>query len=256
MKNLSKPKPSIKLAILISGGGTTMEAIITATQAGGVLTGLVEPVIVVSSKDGADGIRKARNLGVAVEVLPRQQFAKGSTGVHEYGQVLLKILQKHQVNVVMLCGFSAQIAPAVIAAYEGRIFNQHPGPVPEFGGVGMYGRRVHAAVLLFHRLSEKKRKSGAPLPVFTQVVAQRVHPEYDMGAVVKSARVPILPDDTVESVQQRAILIEHQVQIGLLQDLAANTLQETTIAALATTPAARKLLQEAKDIAKALYPHG
>ena len=206
-----------RLAMLISGGGTTMEAIGMACQEGGPLRGLVKPVVVVASRDVIEGIAKAEKLGTPVEIVLRKNFPKGKEGVELYGKALLEVLSRYEPDVVTLNGFLAQVSEEVIVAYEGRIFNQHPGPVPEFGGEGMFGRRVHAAVLIFNRLTQRR-------PQYTEVIAQSVHPQYDRGAVLKWALVAINPTDTVDSLQKRALLAEHQVQIDLLKYIALSTI--------------------------------
>lgn len=237
-----------RLAMLISGGGTTMEAIGLACQEGGPLHGLVKPVIVVASRDNIEGIAKAEKLETPLEIVLRRNFPKGKEGVKLYGKALLEVLSRYGPDVVTLNGFLAQVSEEVIVAYEGRIFNQHPGPVPEFGGEGMFGRRVHAAVLIFNRLTQRR-------PQCTQVIAQNVHPQYDQGAVLKWAPVAITPTDTVDDLQKRALPIEHQVQIDLLKDVATGTIETVPHEAFVKS-GEQVILFLAKEAAKALYPQG
>lgn len=238
-----------RLAMLISGGGTTMEAIGMACQEGGPLHGLVEPVVVIASRDGIGGITKAGKLGIAVEIVLRRNFPKGKDGVEQYGKALLEVLSRYKPDLVTLNGFLAQVSEEVIVAYEGKIFNQHPGPVPEFGGEGMFGRRVHAAVLIFNRLTQRQ-------PQCTEVIAQNVHPQYDQGTVLKWAPVVINPTDTVDDLQKRALPIEHQVQIDLLKDVALGTTDKTVLRESFVKPGEQVILFLAKEAAKALYPQG
>lgn len=237
-----------RLAMLISGGGTTMEAIGMACREGGPLHGLVKPVVVVASREGVGGIAKAERLGTPVEIVLRRNFPKGKEGGQLYGKALLEVLSRYEPDVVTLNGFLAQVPEGVIAAYEGRIFNQHPGPVPEFGGEGMFGRRVHAAVLIFNRLTQRQ-------PQCTEVIAQNVHPQYDQGLVLKWASVAITPTDTVDDLQKRALPIEHQVQIDLLKDVALGTI-EAVPREVFVKPGEQVTLFLAKEAAKALYPKG
>lgn len=237
-----------RLAMLISGGGTTMEAIGMACQEGGPLHGLVRPVVVIASREGIEGIAKAEKLGTPVEMVLRKNFPKGKEGVKLYGKALLEVLSRYGPDVITLNGFLAQISEEVIVAYEGRIFNQHPGPVPEFGGDGMYGRRVHAAVLIFNRLTQRQPQS-------TEVIAQSVHPQYDQGLVLKWASVAITPTDTVDDLQKRALPIEHQVQIDLLKAVALGTIEAVPREAF-VKPGEQVVLFFAKEAAKALYPQG
>lgn len=237
-----------RLAMLISGSGTTMEAIGMACQEGELLHGLVKPVVVVVSRDDIEGIAKAEKLGIPVEIVLRRNFPKGKEGVEQYGKALLEVLSRYGPNVVTLNGFLTQVSEEVIVAYGGRIFNQHPGPVPEFGGEGMFGRRVHAAVLIFNRLTLRQ-------PQCTEVIAQNVHPQYDRGAVLKWAPVAITSTDTVDDLQKRALPIERQVQIDLLKDVALGTIG--TVPRKAFVKRGEQVtLFLAKEAAKALYPQG
>ncbi len=224
-----------------------MQAIGEACQ-NGELQGRVSLVAVISSRVGIDGIRKAQNLGIPVEMVLRKDFPKGYNGVDAYGKALKSVLAKYNPDVVTLNGFLAQISEEVIYKYEGNIFNQHPGPVSDFGGEGMYGRRVHAAVIIFSRLIGRQ----AP---YTEMIAQRVSLHYDCGAVVKLARVEILPQDTVASLQERSLPVEHQVQIELLGDVAAGVVKEVNGIPY-VHPMDYVILDEAKKIAKLLYPNG
>lgn len=237
-----------RLAMLISGSGTTMEATGIACQEGGPLHDLVKPVVVIASRDGIGGIAKAEKLGTPVEVILRKNFPKGQEGGQLYGKALLEILSRYEPDIITLNGFLAQVSAEVIAAYEGRIFNQHPGPVPEFGGEGMFGRRVHAAVLIFNRLTQRQPQS-------TEVIAQNVHPQYDRGAVLKWAPVAITATDTVDDLQKKTLLIEHQVQIDLLKDVALGTIKIVPHEAF-VKPEEQVILFLAKEVAKALYPQG
>lgn len=237
-----------RLAMLISGGGTTMEAIGMACLEGGLLHGLVKPVVVIASRDDIGGIVKAEKLGIPVEMVLRKNFPKGKEGAGLYGKALLEILSRYGPDAVTLNGFLAQVSEEVIVAYEGKIFNQHPGPVPEFGGEGMFGRRVHAAVLIFNRLTQRR-------PQCTEVIAQSVHPQYDQGTVLKWAPVAITPIDTVDDLQKRALPIEHQVQVDLLKAVALGAI-EATPREVFVKPGEQVILFLAKEAAKALYPQG
>ena len=128
------------------------------------------------------------------------------------------------------------------------MFNQHPCPVPEFGGRGMYGRRVHATRLLFTRMTKRD--------YWTEAIAQRVHREYDQGAVVHSARVDILPDDTVDDLQQRVLPVEHKTQIALLKNVARGSVKEVSVRETLVKPEEEQVLFLAKRVARLLYPQG
>ncbi|MBI5793818.1 hypothetical protein HZA87_01885, partial [Candidatus Uhrbacteria bacterium] len=110
-----------------------------------------------------------------------------------------------------------------------------------------YGRRVHAAVLRFRQLTNRD--------FWTTVIAQRVHEKFDEGRVVKAKRVPILPSDTVEDLQMRALPEEHSVQIAMLQDVMTGRLRELEPEFL-VRPEERHLLEQAKREAIEWYPKG
>ena len=112
----------------------------------------------------------------------------------------------------------------------------------------MYGRRVHATVLLFRRITEGD--------MWSEVIAQRVHKEYDQGVVVKSKKVSILPTDTVDELQQRALPIEHRVQIEMLKDLATGDIQEVLTREIIVHSGQEEILETAKKVAGLLYPKG
>jgi phosphoribosylglycinamide formyltransferase-1 len=230
--------------MIISGGGSTMEAIIKACQ-DGELQGLIIPALVIATAEDIGGIAKARALGIPVEVVPRsdrERFPKGKDGVTPYGLALLEVLHQYGVNVITLNGCLVKISPEVIDEFEGRLFNQHPGPVPEFGGAGMTGQVVHDAVLEYHRLAQ------TPEP-YTKVITQRVGREWDEGTVVLHADVPIEPDDTAETLQARALPYEHKLQIDLLRTYATEGVTEQPPHLFAQTDEQRAFVEQAKAYA-------
>ncbi len=238
----------VRLAMFISGGGTTMEAIGKACKFG-ELKGLVKPVLVVSSSPNAGGIKKAEELHIPVEIVERSRFPKGSSGQKEFGKEILRILSKYSPDVITQNGWLPLTPENVIYKFRENIFNQHPGPVPDFGGQGMYGRRVHAAVIIFNRLVQRQEP-------YTLMIAQRVHPNFDEGEMVKCEKVTILPEDTVEDLQGRSLPIEHVVQISLLRDIATGVLIKGIEDKQYVRPEEREILFLAKEAGKALYPHG
>lgn len=238
-----------RLASLISGSGTTMQAIIRACRSGEIP---MDIACVISSSPTAGGIEKAKRLGIPdkdiIVVNPNDFRNDKKIDREDFGLKILKELKERGVTVVTQNGWLPLTPETVIDAFEGAIFNQHPGPVPEFGGKGMYGRRVHAARLLFVR--ETKRD------YWTEAIAQRVHTDFDQGVVVKSARVDILPDDTVVDLQQRVLSVEHQVQIELLKDVARGNVKEVSGRERLVKLGEEQILSQAKKAAILLYPKG
>ncbi len=199
----------MRVALLISGSGTTAESIIRATQ-DGRLAG-VEIACVIASSTEAGGIERTKKAGVPekdVLVLSPKSFSSRE----EFGEAIIKECRARGVDFVGQYGWLVKTPENVIEAFEGRIANQHPGPLdpgrPDFGGKGMFGRRVHAARLFFVRAVNRD--------FWTEATAHRVVAEYDKGAVLCAKQVPILPDDTPESLQARVLPVEHEVQIETL----------------------------------------
>lgn len=237
-----------RLAILISGGGTTIAEIIKAVKSGEIPN--MEIACVISSKDDAGGIEKARALGI-----PEADILTINPKQEQFGGKILEELRKRGVTVVTQNGWLPKTPEMVIEEYKGRIFNQHPGPVPEFGGEGMYGRRVHAAVLLYRRWTHSSdwRRTES----WTEIIAQRVDKEFDQGAVIKRMRVVILPGDTVEDLQKRALPAEHRLQIELLKDVAGGKVKELgKRPKIITTPVEELIWELSKRVAIFLYPKG
>ncbi len=243
----------LRLALLISGGGTTARAIIRACK-DGVLTGLAEPVCVIAGKSGIGGIAKALEDGIDrknIAVVERRNYPTPQL----FGEMILAECRKRDVNFVGQYGWLPLTPANVTQEFEGRIVNQHPGPLdpghPDFGGQGMYGSRVHAARLLFSRMTCAKDE-----PQWTEVVAHRVTPEFDRGSVVHAERVPILPKDTVEDLQARALEVEWRVQIEALRMFAQGRIVGQARAERLVPPHQRPALEIAKQMAILLYPNG
>lgn len=228
-----------------------MQEIIRATQSGEVS---MDVGVVIASASDVGGIKKARDLGLEegknIVVVNPDNF-RGDDGKVDrdgFGKELNRVLQQHGVTVVTQNGWLPLTPHNVIERFPETIFNQHPGPVPEFGGKGMYGKRVHAARLLFVR--ETKRD------FWTTAIAQRVDVNFDQGAVVKSAQVPILPEDTVDDLQQRVLPVEHRVQISLLRDVAAGNVRVVSDREMLVRPGEEQILSQVKKTARMLYPEG
>lgn len=238
------------LATFISGGGTTMEQIVKACQSGEIPMNVA---CVISSSADAGGIKKARDLGIPeknIVIINPNNFCNenGKVDQERFGIRIIKELRERRVTVVTQNGWMPLTPEIVINEYPETMFNQHPGPVPEFGGKGMFGKRVHAARLFF------VRETGRDF--WTEAIAQRVDKNFDKGQVVHSARINILPEDTVESLQQRVLCEEHRVQIELLKKVARGDVGEIKRETILVEPGDEKILKQSKKQAKLLYPDG
>jgi len=240
----------MRLAMLISGGGTTMEQIIIACQRG-LLRGLVEPSLVISSRYDAGGITKALLLGLSsadVIVLPRRDFPDQLA----WGEAIFDACRHRGIDIVGQYGWLPFTPANVINAFPDAMINQHPGPLDpgrqDFGGKGMIGRAVHAARLLF------VREVGRDF--WTEATAQRVAKEYDKGAVLAALTVDINKDDDPISLQQRVLPKEHTLQVEVLRQFATGTIHEVVRAEPLVKLGEEEILERAKQAAALLFPHG
>ena len=239
----------MRIALLISGEGTTMEAIIKATKSG-VLKDVI-PALIISSRENAGGIEKAKALGISekdIVIINPKNFSKPEA----FGEVILHECRVRDVDFIGQYGWHAKTPENVCSAYKGMIVNQHPTPLdtgrPDFGGVGMYGLRDHQARLLFIRKTNRD--------FWTEATAHRVTTNFDEGKIVKRKQIPILPDDTAESLQARVLPIEHEVQIETLRDFVSGTVVEFTRSEPLIHPGEEGILEECKQLAIKMYPNG
>ena len=172
-----------KIAVLVSGGGTNLQALIDAEKRG-ELGGKI--TLVLSSKPDVFALERAGRNGIPTLVLPRREYAT----VGEYSLALRDALVAAGVDLVVLAGFLTILDGQVYEAFPNRILNVHPALIPAFSGKGYYGLRVHEAAL------EKGVKvSGATVHIVT--------PECDAGPIVLQKAVEVMDDDTPETLQRR-----------------------------------------------------
>jgi phosphoribosylglycinamide formyltransferase-1 len=181
----------IRIGVLVSGGGTNLQAIIDACKAG-MLRGSAEVAVVISSKAGAFALERAKKSAIPGVFLDRKLF----TDAAAYSAAIAEVLEKHGVRLVCLAGFLLKLEPCLVAAFPGRILNIHPALLPKFGGKGMYGHHVHEAVV-----AAKETESGPTVHV--------VDEEYDHGSTILQRRVPVYPHDTPDDVAKRVLAVEH-----------------------------------------------
>lgn len=187
----------LNLVVLASGGGTNLQAIIDNIETG-KLDAQIRAVISNNSKSGA--LERARNHNIPDIHLSHKQFATPE----EFNQKLLSILKEKETDLVVLAGYMKMISPTVIRAYKNSIINIHPALLPSFGGKGMYGIHVHEAVI----------ESGVKV---TGVTVHTVDEVYDHGPILFQKCVPVLADDTPESLQQRLLPHEHEAYSEVIQ---------------------------------------
>ncbi|HEX4034531.1 MAG TPA: phosphoribosylglycinamide formyltransferase [Solirubrobacteraceae bacterium] len=187
---------AMRLAILASGAGTTAQAVIDAC-ADGRIDGSV--ALVVSNNADAPVLERARSAGVAW----RHISARTEGGEEAVDGALLEAASESRATHVLLAGYMKRVGPAFLAAFDGRIYNTHPALLPVFGGAGMYGDRVHAAVL-----ASGSTRSGATVHLVTE--------DYDGGPIVGSVEVVVLPGDDVASLGERVRAAERELVVDVL----------------------------------------
>jgi len=193
-------QPRTRIAAFVSGAGSNFIAVHDfQTLRGSAAAG--EVVLVVSNTPGCSALTRAVERGIATAVLaaPRD------------GAVLLNVLQAHGIEVLVLAGYLAMVPDAVTRTYRGRIVNVHPSLLPAFGGTGMYGRHVHAAVL-----AAGARISGATVHFVDEV--------YDRGAIIAQWPVPVFEEDSPQSLAARVLRVEHALLPRVVELLCAESL--------------------------------
>lgn len=175
-----------KIVVLVSGGGTNLQALIDAEKRGEIPGGKIACVI--SSKPDAFALERAKYNGIASRVLARKDFED----VHAYSEAMLAALREEKADLVVYAGFMTILDETVCRAYPNKMMNVHPSLIPSFCGKGFYGLRVHEAVL------EKGVKiTGATVHFVTE--------ECDGGPIILQGTVPVLNDDTPLLLQRRVM---------------------------------------------------
>jgi len=199
---------SLDLGFLASHGGSSMRAIVGAIADGSLDA---RARMVVGNNGDAPALQFARAQGIAV----RHISAKTEGSEHAADHAICRAFEDSGVAWVVMSGYLRKLGPATLARYRGRILNIHPALLPKFGGQGMYGRRVHEAVL-----AAGERVSGATIHL--------VDEEYDHGRIIAQHEVPVLPGDTVEDLQQRVMAAEPAFFVDVLKSLASGELPDLT----------------------------
>ncbi len=176
-----------KIAVLVSGGGTNLQALIDAQMAGKLPSG--EIVLVISSQHGAYAIERAAKAGIDAVVCNKKELG----GTQEaFEAAICAALEEYGVEMIILAGFMSILSEAFTTRYRDRIINVHPSLIPSFCGKGMYGLKVHEAAL-----SYGVKVTGATVHLVNEIP--------DGGRILLQKAVDILPDDTAETLQKRVM---------------------------------------------------
>ena len=176
----------LRVGVLVSGGGTNLQAILDAIDEGRVTNAQVE--VVISNTSGAFALERAKMHGIqALCVSPRDYETR-----EKFNQALLETVDRYELDLIVLAGFLVKVPEIMIEKYRNRIINIHPSLIPSFCGVGYYGLKVHEAAL----------KRGVKL---TGATVHFVDEGMDSGPILLQKAVEVLPGDTPESLQKRVM---------------------------------------------------
>lgn len=176
----------LKMAVLVSGGGTNLQAIMDALDLGKIKNAKIS--VVISNNEGAYALERAKKNGLEAVCISPKKFLKRS----EFNRSLMDKLEEYQVDLVVLAGFLVVIPPEMIARYRNRIINVHPSLIPSFCGTGYYGLKVHEGVL----------ERGVKV---TGATVHFVDEGTDTGPIILQKAVQVQPHDTPKTLQQRVM---------------------------------------------------
>jgi len=189
----------LNIAVLVSGGGTNLQALIDAQANSEIPGGKI--ALVISSRADAYALERAEKANIPTEVLLRKNFSNQQV----YDEALLSVLSQNKIDLIVLAGFMTIISGNVIRHYENKIINVHPALIPAFCGEGFYGLKVHEAVL-----AKGVKVTGATVHFVNEVC--------DGGPIILQKAVEVLPNDTAEILQRRVM---EQAEWQLLPQAAA-----------------------------------
>lgn len=192
-------KTRVKIAVFISGGGSNLQALMDASKAG-IMS--ADVALVVSSRRQAYGLLRAANEGIPTLVFKAKKYPSPQAA----GEDIVSKLHEREIDYIALAGYLSLLPPELIQAYRNRIVNVHPALLPKYGGQGMYGHRVHEAVL-----AAKEKESGPTVHIVDEI--------YDNGRILGQRKIAILPDDTPDSLAARVLAQEHKLYPRILQKL-------------------------------------
>lgn len=192
----------MKFGVLVSGGGTNLQAIMDAMDAGKITNATLE--VVISNKKDAYALERAKNKGIeAVAVSPKDYETRD-----EFNQALLETIDSYNLDLIVLAGFLVVLPAELVQKYENKIINIHPSLIPSFCGDGFYGLKVH----------EKALERGVKI---TGATVHFVDEGTDTGPIIKQKAVEVKPDDTPETLQRRVMEeAEWQILPEVINELA------------------------------------
>ncbi|NTV92057.1 MAG: phosphoribosylglycinamide formyltransferase [Chlorobiaceae bacterium] len=188
-----------RLAVFCSGGGSNFQALYRAIEEKQLSA---EIVLCLSNRSRCGAMEFAREHEIKDVHLSEKQFPS----FEAFTEAMLETLRQNGIDIILLAGYMRKVPDVVVGAFPERILNIHPALLPKFGGDGMYGLNVHAAVI-----ASGETISGATVHL--------VNEEYDKGRVLMQQTVPVMPDDTAEVLAERVLACEHQLYAEALEKL-------------------------------------
>ena len=177
---------TVRVAVLVSGGGTNLQAILDAEKNGLIRSGAVR--LVISNKAGAYALTRAENAGIPTKTILKKDYA----GQRAFEDAILQALEEYGIELIVLAGFMAILSERFTARWDHRILNVHPSLIPSFCGEGFYGRRVHEAAL-----KKGVKVTGATVHFVNEIA--------DGGGSLLQKAVKVYPQDTPERLQKRVM---------------------------------------------------
>ena len=189
----------MNLGFLASHNGSNMQAVINACRAGRLAAC---PVVALSNNADSGALERARK-----EKIPCFHLSgRTHPDPEDLDREIVDVLLEHDVNLVILAGYMKKIGPVTLATFPGHILNIHPGLLPEYGGQGMYGRRVHEAVL-----AAGARTTGATVHVVDAI--------YDNGPILAQKKVRVKQTDTADTLARRVLEVEHELYVETIASI-------------------------------------
>ncbi len=191
--------PQKRIAVLASHRGSNFQAILNAISEGQLDATVV---LAISNNSGSEALVRARRHNIKTLHLS----ANTHPVAEALDQAMSEALKNAGTDLVVTAGYMRKLGPITLNAFKGKVVNIHPSLLPKYGGQGMYGKRVHEAVI-----ANGERESGLSVHL--------VEGEYDTGPILRQQKVPVLADDTADSLAERIIAEEHKLLVATLIDL-------------------------------------
>lgn len=195
----------VRIAVLVSGGGTNLQTLLDELKVGNS-PGRV--TLAISNRKEAYGLERARQAGVEALYIGRGNYPDAEAR----GHALLEALEAHGIQWVVLAGYLDILPSAVVQRYSNRILNIHPALIPAFCGMGYHGLKVHAAAI-----ERGVKLSGATVHFVDEGA--------DTGPILCQEAVPVLPDDTAETLQKRVLAVEHRLLVTAVEAAASGRIR-------------------------------